>query len=82
MEELPIDEEQLKINLKELNPNEKQVLKALIFPYSQKNLAEKINMPFDTLRSHAKKVYQKLLLNGHQYIIYHRHTITKLLEGK
>jgi DNA-binding NarL/FixJ family response regulator len=54
---------QRKINSYELTEREIQVLRFLTDGHSSKIIAAKMNIAFETVRSHLKNIYQKLHVN-------------------
>ena len=47
-----------------LSDREKQVLSLLVNGYSYKMIAAEMNISIDTVRSHIKKIYEKLHVNS------------------
>jgi DNA-binding NarL/FixJ family response regulator len=44
----------------QLSVREKEVLACIVHGMSYKMVADKLNISYDTVRSHVKKIYQKL----------------------
>lgn len=60
----PVVEQRAAMLVTELSPREKEVLNALVEGLSYKMIAARLSISFETVRSHIKRIYEKLRVHN------------------
>lgn len=60
----PVAEQRTAVPVTDLSPREKEVLNALVEGLSYKMIAARLSISFETVRSHIKRIYEKLRVHN------------------